>query len=636
MAFATERIDEVRHRVNQIQREASAPVPDEQETREREEAAEAYAGENEQHFVDYCQDCIDTSVQAMKGVREEQSECWKVFNEDAPPNYAKKEDWQSKVIIPKPFGAVQFAMAIVRKAFDVQLLSIENEKDPDAATFWTKLMTLMLSRNYANLPIQFTDACGMGFAVGQSMEMIPVWRTGRGLRYIMVEPWKIHRDPDSISRQPQSGMYWIHQEYLDYWLLKKGMKDGRFENVPDITPGTPGSDARFDTHMTKQALAERKGHIIHRSKYRTLILTSEFWGSVLDRRGELLLPNASYTVAAGRVIKVPKASPYPSLRWPGMGFSPLPHLLRFDGRGLLQGIKSLWYFMCSLLCLHNDNLNWVVNPPTEIDISSLVDPEDIDDYPGKKYLSRGTVSGQQSIRPVDRKSITNEILANENFAQQRFEEGTFITSLVRGLPGYRAEVTARESAQSLEQNMTVFGLIGKNLEHGALDAVVAGAETVAINITSDELTKIMGPEWAERFADPTSPTGLKLPILTTGNFSVSGISALMRDMEIIRNIREVILPLFEGQSIFLPYLKPYKLLKSLEKRMGLQDEGIMVDQVMADAIDGAQQRQQEASIGQALEGAPGEEVPPELAGMLPGMEEGEAAPVMPAEQGEVV
>lgn len=246
------------------------------------------------------------------------------------------------------------------------------------------------------------------------------------------------------------------------------------------------------------------------------------------------------------------------------------------------------------------------------------------------------MSGQQSIRPVDRKSITNEILANENFAQQRFEEGTFITSLVRGLPGYRAEVTARESAQSLEQNMTVFGLIGKNLEHGALDAVVAGAETVAINITSDELTKIMGPEWAERFADPTSPTGLKLPILTTGNFSVSGISALMRDMEIIRNIREVILPLFEGQSIFLPYLKPYKLLKSLEKRMGLQDEGIMVDQVMADAIDGAQQRQQEASIGQALEGAPGEEVPPELAGMLPGMEEGEAAPVMPAEQGEVV
>lgn len=605
MAFADNPQEAVRLRVLQIEKEgASPPAMDEKELREREEAAQAYAGENEQHFVDYCQDCIDTSVQAMQKVREEQNECWQVFNEDPPPNYAKKEDWQSKVIIPKPFGAVQFAMAIVRKAFDVQFLSIENEKDQEAAEFWTKLMGLMLSRNYANFPIQFTDACGMGFAVGQSLEMIPVWRTGKGLRYIMVEPWKIHRDPDAISRQPQSGMYWIHQEYLDYWLLRKWMKDGRYVNVPAIAPGAPGSDPKFDPHMTQEAIAARKGHIIHRSRYRTLILTSEFWGTVLDSRGELLLPKASYSVAAGRVIRLPKASPYPTMRWPGSGFSPLPHLLRFDGRGLLHGIKSLWYFMCSLLCLHNDNLNWVVNPPTEIDISSLVDPDDIDDYPGKKYLTRGTVSGQQAIRTVERRSITNEILANENFAQQRFEEGTFITSLVRGLPGYRAEVTARESAQSLEQNLTVFGLIGKNLEHGALDAILAGAETVAINITYDEMATLMGQEWADRYADPSSPTGLKLPQLTTGNFSVSGISALMRDWEIIRNIRETILPLFAEGQIFLPYLKPYALLKSLEKRLNLKDEGIVVDQQTADAIDGAQQFQQEQAIQvQALQDA---------------------------------
>jgi hypothetical protein len=58
----------------------------------------------------------------------------------------------------------------------------------------------------------------------------------------------------------------------------------------------------------------------------------------------------------------------------------------------------------------------------------------------------------------------------------------------------------------------------------------------------------------------------------------------------------VILPLFAEGQVFLPYLKPYALLKSLEKRLNLKDEGIIVDQQTADAIDQAQQLQQEQAI----------------------------------------
>lgn len=596
MAFVNSQ-DYVRKRIHELQglQFPEERKMDEQEIAEREAAAQAYAGEDEQHFVRYVEDCIQQSVDAMQDIRREQSECWRVYEEEEPPNYAGKEPWQSRVIIPKPFGAVQFAMAIVRKAFEIQFLSVKNEQDPEAAEFWQQMMGLMLGFNFADFPIQFTDSAGMGFAVGQSMEMIPVWRPGQGLRYILVEPWKIHRDPDALSRQPQSGMYWIHQEWLDYWLLRKYQRDGRYQNIGEIAPGSQQGDANKDQHLTKEAIDARKKQVWHRSGYRTLILTSEFWGTVLDRRGELLMPDATYTVAGGRVISLPKRSPYQNLRWPGMSFSPLPHLLRFPGRGLLKGIKSLWYFMCSLLCLHNDNLNWIVNPPVEMDVTSLVDSADVDDYPGKRFLTRGTVSGQQTVRTIDRKNITNEILANENFAQQRFEEGTFITSTVRGLPGYRAEITARESAQSLEQALTVFGLIGNNLEQGALNAIVAGAETIATNITAIELAKYLGATWVEKYRD-SGITGLRLPRLTTGSFHVSGISALMQDWEIIKSIRELILPLFTPGSVFLPYLKPYRLLKSLETRLNLEDEGIVVNEDAAIGIDQAQQIQQEQAI----------------------------------------
>jgi hypothetical protein len=606
MSPIVQRIDdptpEVIRRVREINRQGpSVDVPmDEQELREREEATRAYAGEDEQHFVSFVEDCVDTSTRAMQKIRLEQQECWDVYNEEEPPQYARKESWQSKVVVPKPFGSVQFAQAVVRKAFDAEFLSIENERDEDAATFWKKLMTLMLSRTYSNFPINFTDATGMGFAIGQSMEMIPIWRPGKGLRYVLTEPWKIHRDPDALSRQPQSGLYWVHQEWLDYWLLKDFAQKGRYINVGTWGPGgAPQEGATRDPNLEKEEIARRKGQVWGRSRFRSMVLTSEFYGTVLDRKGELLLPNAKFTTAAGRVIALPRKSPYPTLRWPGMGFSPLPHLLRFDGRGLVKGIKSLWYLLNSLVCLHADNLNWIVNPPAEIDQSCLIDPTDLDDHPGKRWLTRGTVSGQQGIRTVERKSQTGDVLANANYYDQRMQEGMMLNYAAQGLPGYRAEVTAREAAQNLEQSMTVFGLIGKNLEDGALNAILAGAETIAINITYDELVALMGEEAVAPYRVPVSdefPTGVNLPKLTTGTFRVSGISALMRDMEIIGHLREIIMPMFEEGSIFLPYAKPYQFCKSIEKRLNLRDEGIFVDETAAQQIDAAQQQQQEAAI----------------------------------------
>jgi hypothetical protein len=256
--------------------------------------------------------------------------------------------------------------------------------------------------------------------------------------------------------------------------------------------------------------------------------------------------------------------------------------------------------MCSLLTLHNDNLNWVVNPMSELDVSALVDQSDIDRYPGKQYLTRGTVSGQQAFRNVDQRLITNEILANMNFADMRFQEGTFVTNLLQGLPGYRAQVTARESAQSLDQAMTIFSLIGKNLEDGALNAILAGAETIKANITYQELADLMGADVADKYRVDTkvSPTGLNLPNPCEGAYHVSGISQLMQDWEVIQNLRDLILPLFQ-QELFVPYLKPYKLLQSLENRLNLKDEGVIVDEATAKQLDDKQQANQEHALEQA-------------------------------------
>jgi len=577
------------------------PDMDIKEESERREATKAYVKEDQKHFVAFLEDCVDTSATSMQNIRREQDECWQVFNEEEPDFYNEKDDWQSHVIFPKPYQAVQFAMAAVRKSFDIQFLSVTNKDDKDAEKVWSRVLEVQLGRNKAKFPIKFTDASGMGFAIGTSMEMIPQWRPGNGLNIALVEPWKIHRDPDALSRDPQSGMYWIHQEWLDLYLLKHLKKVGRYNNNVNRLSALSSSGGKAETaRLTKEEIARRKNQVWSRGKFRNMLLVSEFWGTLLDQRGDMLLPNATYTVAAGTVIQDPEVSPYRTLRWPGIAFSPLPNFLRFDGRSLLHSVKSLWHFMCGLLCLHADNLNWHVNPPVEINIQGLVNPADTEFFPGKEYHVRETVSGQQVIRPVDRKSITGDILANLNFASQNFDRGSMVHDVVQGLPGYRGEApTARGQAQDLEQSLTVFSLVGRNIEDGALNFIAAAAETIAANISFAELADMVGEDLATKFIDKSSVLGVTLPAITDGDFEVSGISAMLRDWEIVRAIRETILPMFENE-LFVPYGRPYGLWKSLERRLNLKDEGLLIEEDRALRIDAAQQVVQEAAIiGQA-------------------------------------
>lgn len=568
---------------------------DPKERAERSAAAKAYAGESPTHFVDYCMDAIDTSTKAMADIRRVQEECWRVFNEEEPDNWGLKESWQSKITYPKPNKIVRVGQAFARQAFDVDFLSIENEKDEQAVEFWTRFMALMVTRNYANFPTNFADATAMALAIGISLEIIPTWEPGKGLKLILANPENIHRDPAAESRQPWSGRYWIHQEWIPYYALKQGEKDGFYNNIQDFSLG---GDWLSDSTLTKEEIARRKGMVHTQGKYNQTVMVSEIWGTVLSPRGEMLLPSARYTVAGNQVIRDPEDSSYPTLRWPGVGFSALPNMRGFHGRGLVQGIRSLWYFASNLLSLHADNLNWTVNPMTEMNTDDLMNPMDNDIFPGKIMLTYRTQNGQPVVRTIERNTRNNDIIAMLSKADMMIDDGGFIDRTIQGSPGYRQNVTKGEAAQNLEQSSTIMGSIATDIEDGALNAIRAMAETVAINLTYEELRGWF-PEFAEAYRVPVSaefPTGLNLPRLSSGNFKISGISAFMKHQENLQNMKDMENLFMAPNSPFLAYLEPYGYLKARVKYTNLVDIGMIVDEEKAKAIAQAQQGQQEAAI----------------------------------------
>jgi len=596
MELTDPRTEELLKRAREIERSQDQVAPqtmDEKELAEREEAAQAYAGEQEQHFVSYLQDCVKQSTTSMEEIRKTQLACYDVYKENRPVSYSKKEPWQSQIVIPKPFATVQYGAAAVKKAFTPKFLTVRNPKNEPAGRFWQKVMDDQLNEQAANFQIRFTDAVTMSLAIGISMEMIPRFVPGRGLEYCLVEPWKIHRDPDSMSRDNQSGIYWIHQEYLDWYILKEGEKNGQYRNVDRSIEETQTTSD--DSLLTKEAIAERKKQVWQRSEFRKMVQVSEFWGTILGPKGDLLLPNARYTVAGGRVIRLPEKNSYETLRWPGCAFSPMPDLLCFGGRGLLEGILTVWEAMCNIMCLHQDYLLWIVNPMHEINIDALDNPADVKTYPGKEYLTRDTAHGQQAVRSVQRRFVTNEILANLQYHDQNFQRGSLVTDSVQGLPGFRKDMTYRESAQNLDQALGVYSLMGENIEAGAIAAICAGAEMIYHHAGYADYQRIFTEKELAEFGivpDATTPNGVRGVPPIDGAFHVSGMQALMRENEALTNLRTLILPLLgQGNTIFAPYLKPYEILKAIETRTNLRDENIIVDENEAKQIKAQQYEQ---------------------------------------------
>ena len=542
---------------------------DDQEMLERQEAADAYAGEDPKHFVSYLEDCVKESKDSSVDLLRVQDECWKAYLNQI--DYSNKEDWQAKIVTNKPFQTIKGAISIVRKAFSSPYyLHIDgmhvNEMDisgvvKHALDFW-------MSDQNANFPVTFSDSCEMAFVVGQSFEMIPHWDDEKGLIIDLIPPWQIWRDPDAKSRDPWSGNYWIHEEWLDHWVLKQGEKEGIYENIDAVREDSVSVHERDQQEKRKQMFWKR-------SRYRKSVLTQEFFGVVLGSKGELLLPNATYTAAGGEIIRPPKVNPFIRMRWPGTSFSPFPHLLRFQGRGMLEGVISLWWILCNLMNLHVDNLAWNINKIREIDPSLLLDPRDAGEiYPGKILVKKAGSSSPVMVT-LEEAGKTQEVLPNVAYFNQEWENGSFVNSFVMGLPGTRTNITKGEVQMKTQQSMGIFDSIGSDIEYGAVNLMWSAIETIILNWTRDtgnaSIMEVFGPDHQREALAFTNMSieDRKALLKTKANVQVRGVSAALQKTDMMEKL--MYFSKMAESPIFTPYLKPYELLKSAADAMEERD-----------------------------------------------------------------
>ena len=144
----------------------------------------------------------------------------------------------------------------------------------------------------------------------------------------------------------------------------------------------------------------------------------------------------------------------------------------------------------------------------------------------------------------------------------------------------------------LDQGLGVFQLIGANVEAGAISVLSATQDVIETFAGYSDYEKMFGREPLKAMMvapDARTPNGVNgLPKLS-GRFHVSGVSSLMKSAETLQHLTQVFMPLMQNPE-FAIYLKPYKMLRALETRTSLTDEGIIAGEEEAMQIDEARKQ----------------------------------------------
>lgn len=422
------------------------------------------------HLVEYVEECVKQTERTDGDRMRLDEQLWDA-HENIQREMAAKDDWQAKITTNEPFQTVIQAKMLVRKAvvdrpewFTMDTPLKDDQFTVAKANFWQD-STRWWARK-AKLVQLFPDMTEMAFTIGNSMATKSVWGAeadgSETLRIVKIEPWKIRRDPDAMSREPQSGLYCIHQDWIDYHVLLEGEKNGDYINVRNCLHDK-GDEGTYDRRHERK----KRGLVDYSHRFRPQVFVREFWGGVLDHNGELVYPSVRFTVANRTVISRPVETNFARIRWPIHQFAAVPHMRNFHGYSLIEGMLKMWKFRNNMLSMTADRMSFVLNGMYEVDEGKLVNPADKELYPGctkaKKFNAQGSAYTQIKMDADFLQAVEQMMGLTGNL----FQNGVFVTELLKGETGERKDITKGEVEIKTQQALGVFEGIGHDVEYGA-------------------------------------------------------------------------------------------------------------------------------------------------------------------------
>lgn len=537
------------------------------------------------------------------------NECWQLYR--GTEDYSDKQDWQSKIALPKAFNTVKQATNIIKR-----LLSTSKHPwridpvNPD------DMIARLRAEQKTELVRYFLDKAGFYSAFGEGLECgfilgLGVWK----LRWTMKPRTRTQTE---TAIDPASGMpvqqlirETISEGCLDlavvdpynfYWLPGSKLNSfvGTIEDVemPKWRLLQLAAEGMFGPEGTAKvkALGPMKIDEADRQSYlrwterpataaggsdnagsgstdpSSIVKLTEYFGPIVEADGTVSEPNGHVVIANDSVVLKKGRNGFWHGKPPYVAFSPLMLPFRTEGVGLVEMVRAIDRALNKLANLSVDTLLFRLMPVFEMSPDAYENPEDFQTglTPGKIFRRNVQYLGQEGLRPIEFADISQGAIAVQAALDRAHQEGALVSEIQQALPRYRGVQTATETEAKQANQDSFFGSMAVDIEKLAVSPLVEMA---------DDLIS----QFLDTAADPRVASILGMHVkylqslsreevmeMVTGDYIVkaTGISEQLEKAEMLQNLVQFMNLVGQNPQAWVPYINQDVLLRRVLEAFG--------------------------------------------------------------------
>lgn len=557
------------------------------------------------------------------------NECWELYRGKA--DNRAKDNWQSKVFLPKAWAAVKQAtniigryMRVERQPYQFTAINPDDYVAVSRGNRKTKLTKLMMDK--AGFLEEFLESLEGSFIMGigiikcwwdvdtiEKLELQPTADTnefgapmGRQivrnkvdngeLKLRAVDPYHFYWLPGSKFNKWRGTIEELQATKYDLLMLaEKGIISKELVDKIKTTTNVDGqaqNQMRFDDNGTTVITPQDMG----------LVKLLEFYGPVV-KDGKVLTDKAHLIVTEDKICIKKSTNQYWHESPPYIAWSPLTTPFRADGTGLIEQVREVLRNLNRLANFSIDTLLFRLLPMFEVVPEVYENPEDFETgiVPGKIFRRNLTTPQLQGIKPIQTEDISQGTVQVSAILDRSFQEGALVTEAQQSIPRYRGAQSATET-QIMQQNQdSFFGGLAANIENNAIKPLVdmCGDLILQFLVTNNDprVAQILGVD-AQDFAGLTREDIMDM-IHDEYTLEVTGLTNQLQKAEMVQNLVQFMNLLGQNAEAWMPYVDQSKLLqKILEGFRPMIDDvdKIVLDPVEAQRRQVAQQQQQQTAM----------------------------------------
>ena len=613
-----------------VEQLASDQEPNEQsspsERDERAEGGEGSASDDTEHkLASYVASWKSKLFQIRLDKKSTWDECWQMYR--SVEDWSEKDDWQSKIFLPKSFSVIEQATSIIKrllttskKPFQVEAVNPDDIIMQLRSQQMTDLCKVLLDNT--NYTEEFTQALKSSFITG--VGVLKVWWGLDERERVRVEAVMGPQGPvrQTVWEKILEGKLFVRavDPYNFFWLPGSKMNEwvGTLEEmeVPKWELTEMANKGIFPIEKIKEIGNKRIEDNQERKWLRfgerprqegqgmqtNSVKLSEYYGpiiiddKVVEKNGYILVANDTVVLRWGRNEYWHRKPPY-------IGFSPLSVPFRTEGVGLIEMVRSINKGLNKLVNLSVDTQLYNLLPVFEVIPDVYENAEDFETglTPGKVFRRNRDMQGVGGITPIQFGDISAGSVQVAAALDRASQEGSLISEIQSAIPRYRGEQTATEIETKQANQDSFFGAMAGDIESKGIKPLVEMVLDLALQFlgTSNDprLAKILGLGALE-FQGMSREDMIEL---IQGDYvvKVSGITEELEKAEMLQNLVQLMNIIGQSPEEWGPYINKDQLLRRILEafRPTIRD----IDKVIADpeTIQARQIAQQ--GNGQAIE-----------------------------------